>query len=66
MPREWEQYIKEQEEAAGPEDDSPPVVFECKTHGEKWTGSGFCGTCYVEEIQEGERLAAEWKRTRTE
>jgi hypothetical protein len=64
MPQSWEQYIREQERAAGPEDDETVELFTCPTHGEIFDGGGFCGTCYVEDIQAGEKLAAEWKASR--
>jgi hypothetical protein len=59
MPREWEQYIREREAAEGPEDDEPRHVYTCPAHGEIFDGGGFCGSCYVEEIQAAEKLAAE-------
>jgi hypothetical protein len=64
MPQSWEQYIREQELAAGPEDGETVELLKCEKHGETFDGHGFCGSCYVAEIQEGERLAAEWKKSR--
>lgn len=62
MPQSWEQYIRDRELAEGPEDDAPIHYVTCPTHGEVFDGGSFCASCYVEDLEASEKLAAEWRK----
>lgn len=54
-----ERYERDRELA---EEQTYNEVFTCPKHpDQKFPASGFCGTCFVEDIQETDRLIAEAK-----
>jgi hypothetical protein len=53
-----ERYERERELA---EEITAGEIYQCEKHGEKFPASGFCGACFVEDIQETDRLIAEAK-----
>ena len=60
----WNRYYDEQEAAAEAAEFIGPIqMFECPKHPGVWYFAGPCDSCYVEEIQESDRLAAEWRKT---
>lgn len=53
-----ERYERERELA---EEITAGEIYECPKHGEKFPAQGFCGTCFVEDARETDRLIAEAK-----